>query len=72
MSLPSELAPLIEELTSRDPALAPILEEHAAASILLELLPGKYPPDVVITENGSRPWELVGLCFLNSGGFTRH
>jgi hypothetical protein len=53
------------ELNSLDPEIVPVLEDHASASRLLELLPSKYSPTTVLSPSGARAWELAGLWFLN-------
>lgn len=66
MSIPSPSDPIVQELTSLDAAVAQLLSDRDSASRLLELLPGKYTPEVVVTPAGARVWELAALWFLNS------
>lgn len=66
MSTPSASDPVIQELTSLDAEIVPVLNDRASASRLLELLPSKYSPSTVVGPNGARVWELAALWFLNS------
>jgi hypothetical protein len=66
MSVPSSSDPVVQELTSLDASVAELLKDRDSAARLLELLPGKYPPQMAVKDGGARVWELAALWFLNT------
>jgi hypothetical protein len=66
MSVPSPNDPVIQELTPLDACVAELLKDRDSASRLMELLPVKYSPQIVVSDGGARVWELAALWFLNT------
>jgi hypothetical protein len=59
--------PILQEIKSLDAELIPILVETDSAWRLAELLPTKYPPEIVARPPGDRAWELAGFYLLRAG-----
>jgi len=58
---------ILQEIESLDAELVPILAQTDSAWKLAELLPTKYPPEIVAKPPGDRAWELAGLYLLRAG-----
>jgi hypothetical protein len=59
--------PILQEIESLDAELIPMLAQTASAWRLAELLPTKYPPEIVAKPPGDRARELAGLYLLRAG-----
>src|SRR5215831_21263677 len=63
----AESDPILQEIESLDAELIPILAQADLARTLAELLPTKYPPEIVAKPPGDHAWELAGLYLLRAG-----